>query len=389
MYLNKLNFTYYLILMLFLAVNLLDNSYINLQQKEASVMEFSFCFAIMNITFLTAYYYADCVKSERITWIMALFFCLFAFWDTDFFTFRRGFYTNFISAKDPLYEQISDFAFDSYTLFRFLVWGTALYLYKCICKRFELSYNISIYIFIFFFLLTFSYARVSLAMACFFYGLSFMIKPNNINLPRRAFSIMILFLLAFWAHRSILVLICISPISLIPLTKKRLFLLLLLLPIFVFVLNIIVNHFLVAESVSSSFSGSAQHYVKLKTEMNFNWKYSLMIYLRNISFYIATCFLIWKLIIRNIDNADCYIYKLLTITIVILIIASSFFIISGSVGFGLFIIGYRYLYMLGIPLCTLLAYAYENNYCSKRSVNLILIPSLLYSEGFILGKILA
>lgn len=320
---------------------------------------------------------------------MVLIFCLFAFWDTDFFTFRRGFYTNFVSAKDPLYEQIASFAFDSYTLFRFLVWGVALYIYRCICKRFELSYNISIYIFTFFFLLTFSYARVSLAMVCFFYGLSFMIKPDCNSISRRAFIIVIFFLLAFWAHRSILVLILISPISLIPLTKKWLYLLLLIIPVFVFVLNITVEHFLAAESVTGTFSSSAQHYVKLKTEMNFNWKYSLMIYLRNSSFYIAVCFLIWKFVIQNMGNADCYVYKLLTITFVMLIISSSFFIISSSVSFGLFIIGYRYLYMLGIPLCILLTYAYENNYCSKRSINWILIPSLLYSEGFILGKIFA
>lgn len=51
MYLNKLNITYYLILTLFLIVNLLGNSDVNLQQKEASAMEFSFCFVMMNITF--------------------------------------------------------------------------------------------------------------------------------------------------------------------------------------------------------------------------------------------------------------------------------------------------------------------------------------------------
>ena len=55
---------------------------------------------------------------------------------------------------------------------------------------------------------------------------------------------------------------------------------------------------------------------------------------------------------------------------------------------GLWVIGYRYLYMTGIPICIIITYMYQTKLLSDKALKFILLPSLLYAELFIFGKIL-
>ena len=78
---------------------------------------------------------------------------------------------------EPIYGFIIRIVNRNYLLFRIIVWGGAFLLVGLTFKRFEINQNVSIFLLVTAFLLTFNYARATLAMACYYYGLSFLIKP--------------------------------------------------------------------------------------------------------------------------------------------------------------------------------------------------------------------
>jgi hypothetical protein len=132
---------------------------------------------------------------------------------------------------------------------------------------------------------------------------------------------------------------------------------------------------------------AAEHYANIEVEMEYNWKFTLMRYLRFSSFYITMAYITWKIAFsadsKLISNN---IKRLATISLGILIFAVSFMLLPT---WGAEIIGYRYLYMLGIPVCIILSYFGTNKISKPRTIFILLILALMYSEGFILGKVLS
>ena len=132
---------------------------------------------------------------------------------------------------------------------------------------------------------------------------------------------------------------------------------------------------------------AADHYANITVEMTYNWKFSLMRNLRFFSIYIACAYIVWKTIYYDSSKyISIYIKKLSTFCIGLLIFSVSFLTVPS---WGADIISYRYLYMLGIPLCLIITYLATNGFASYRTIILLLILAFLYSEGFIFGKILS
>ena len=356
-----------------------------------ALSEFWFNFILMNAIFLLVYFLRKYPYPRKISWAMVLIFCLYAFWDTDYFSFANNFYSGLENFRDPLYQYISIFSLKSYIIIRFWIWGIGLLLVYHTAKRYKLHENTMCYIFTVFFMLTFSYARVSLGMALYFYGLSYLIIRDNTDALKRMTIIIITFILAYTAHRSILLLILLSPLALLKLTKKKVILILCFLPLIViaikYTLSGIISGALLRES--NEFTQSAQGYAASKIEVAFNWKWQLITTLRYWSFYIALVCILWVFFFRKgakIESAE--MQSLLTITLSIEIIAITILSIGGNKLLGLWVIGYRYLYMAGIPLCLLLTYVSQKKLLNNKAINKILIVPLLYAELFIVGKIL-
>lgn len=361
-----------------------------LHQEEATWGQYLINFLLMNIIFFMTYINQKKSYPVQATWIATLIFCLVAYWDTDFFTFRHTFFTELKDFRDPLYTYLRAVSFDSYTIFRLIIWGSALYLFKKTIDRFEISRNIAIYIFTIFFLLTFSYARVSLGMAMYFYGLSFIIKPNQYN---RFWSIVIGLVFigcSYFGHRSLLALILLTPLAYVKLNKK-VFIAIVVVGALASGLAAILLSDLTAGTtqLSNDFGGAgeaAEHYANIEVEMEYNWKFALMRYLRFSSFYITMAYITWKIVFsadsKLISNE---IKRFATLSLGILVLALSFLLLPT---WGADIIGYRYLYMLGIPICITLSYFGTNKISKPRTIFILLILALMYSEGFILGKVL-
>lgn len=362
-----------------------------LMQEEATQNQYIINFVLMNFVFLIAYLNKDKCYRVMFTWFMILIFCLYAFWDTDYFSFRYIFHTELKGFRDPLYYYLGEVSFGSYTIFRLLIWGTALYLFKKTIDRFKISSNIAAYIFAVFFLLTFSYARVSLGMAMYFYGLSYLIK-----LPQkdRFWSIVwgLLFIgCSYYGHRSLVALILLTPLAFIKLNKKSFFAItivgILASSLAATLLSDLITGSLILGNDFGGAGEAAEQYANIEMEMEYNWKFTLMRYLRFSSFYIAIAYFIWKIAFsddsKHIPNS---IKRLTTISLGILIFAVSFMVLPS---WGAEIIGYRYLYMLGIPVCIIMSYIASNKLCKPRTVSLLLLLAFLYSEGFIFGKIIS
>lgn len=358
---------------------------------KIEISEFVFCLILMNFIFFTCCYKLNSNRPVYGIWYLIVVFCVFAFWDTDYFSFARDFLST-TDFRDLLYHSIRELSVKTYSLFRLIIWGTALMVFYKIVTFYDLNKNIAIGVFSFFYLLTFSYARVSLAIVLYFWGLSILISEKRFE--NKLLLVFMIYFFAFAAHRSILVPILLSPIAFLDLNRKKSVILLVATPI----LAVIINHFAINYLLqlfsnsgdTSNFSISAQKYLKLSTEMDYNWKFTLIKILRNYSFYILNIYLLWKFILKR-DN-DCLptsLKRLLTVTTFISCFASVFLIGAGSTGLGLSIIGYRYLYMTGIPLVILLSYSYQQEYCTTKDLVLLLLFPFVYSESFIIGKILS
>ena len=356
-----------------------------------ALSEFWFNFILINIIFFLLYNWRGAKQIHYSSWWLVVFFCLVAFWDTDYFSFARIFYEEIEEFRDPIYKYISSVCFGSYIIFRFIIWGGALYLVYRTSVRLKLNRNKFIYIFAVFFLLTFSYARVSLAMALYYYGLSLLIISDRRSKLSRIMYVGIIFIIAFWAHRSILLPILLTPLIYIHLTRRKILLTLIILPVFFigikYILgNIIEGVLLIGES---AFTESAVGYASSQITMEFNWKWEIITTLRYYSFYLSMLIILWKCYFKKITiEIPKHIQQLITITTAIMIIAVAILIIANNNLLGLWVIGYRYLYMTGIPTCLILSYLNQRKLISNKQLNWILLLPFLYSELFILGKII-
>lgn len=355
-----------------------------------ALSEFWFNFIIMNLIFLLVSRYKFHSPEKKELWLAVLFFCLYAFWDTDYFSFARVFYEGLANFRDPIYYYISKISFCSYIIFRLWIWGISILLVRDTAKRFNLEQNNFCYVFTIFFLLTFSYARVSLGMALYFWGLSFLLIKDDVFF-NRFLKIIVSFIFAYWAHRSMLVLVLLTPLAFIKLTKKKIIFLVILLPLIVLGIRIVLGNIIAGTLLSgeNEFTHSALGYAQSAIKVSFNWKWRLITTLRYWSFYIALIYILYVFFFKNKwEYSSPEIQSLLTFTLFLVIIAVTILIIAGNKMLGLWVVGYRYLYMAGIPISLIISHLYQSDILQEKELRFLLLPAFLYAELFIFGKIL-
>lgn len=350
---------------------------------------------LMNLLFFVSFIYRKSRRFNLMPWILFLSLCVFSFWNRDYFGLREEFLDPTKKGfRDFLYPYLVDFSFDSYSVFRFYIWGAAILAYYEVSKRFKINSNIAIYTLSIFFVLTFSYARASLGMAMFFWGFSYLIIDDQ-KLPVRLSKAVVLYGFAFMAHRSMAILIAISPVAmLLSLNKRNMMILVALLP----VLGVVISKVLDYSSAGGDFGGegmesfskSAKSYSTLKNVVEMNWKFALVSNLRTYTIYAAAVLIAYYFLKKRINRLIPQEMKKLSIqAILIVFIAAIIAVVALDNQFGLNVVSYRILYMAGIPLSLLLAYSYQYNLIPPKVVNALLIATLIYDEGWILGKILS
>lgn len=366
---------------------------IGLLQTEATQDQYILCFLLVNAIFLITYILKDTRNKNVVSWILLLIFCVFAPWDPDYFSFAEGFYTSLKDFRDPLYYYISQISLGSYSIFRFIIWGLALFLLHKTIKRFNIHKNTALFIFSISYLALFAQMRGSLGLVSYCYGLSLLLMNNNNN--RSTTSIIgILFIgLSYFGHRGMIVPILLTP--LIFLKPKRIYILALMIvgitlaQIAESLLSSISTGELVLNA-NSALSGAEEglvSYAKKESVVTYNWKYTLTTELRRHTYTVLFIYCLWMCFFsKKRDQLSDSIKRLMLVCCGLFSIGISFVLVGNL---GSILMGERFLFYLGVPLCIVLTHIREKRLCRPSMFYLVLLPGFLFIELFIFGKILS
>lgn len=275
---------------------------------------------------------------------------------------------------EPIYGIFIHFVQANYLMFRVLVWGLALLLFTLTAKRFQSGTFLSLFVLFSVFITTFAYARASLAMSIYFFGLSFLCQPLR-KIPKIGYFIGIIIIISsYFFHHSILIMIALTIVILIPINKYTITILFLMMPLIVYFGNQAFINILSSNNFTDEISNKLNTYST--REQSVGPSAILINTLEYASYYIPAIVLFYKFYFssdRKRIIIERYIYRLGKVTLSIIIFATIFlfFGLKNQVFF------YRILYFSYIPLIILLCSAYMHNIIRYKTFKLIILFGLL------------
>lgn len=332
-------------------------------------------------------------KNVLFLWVLIVLFCIFSYFAGDWFHYRLILPYLDMSFSEPVYYYFAELSGRNYLVFRLLVWGLATFFVCVACMRLNLNGSLAAFVFIWFFLPTFCYARASLAMASYFCGLSFFTGKSHRRLPLIDICLgLLLIVSSYFFHRSFLPIIVATPLVFVKFNRWTIVLLLLLFPVFLaamrYSLNQMATDMFFEGDDFESFSEAAQGYAMQERRV-YNWKYALVSNLKNVGFYLPFFYIIIraKFSSKRIAMPFC-LEKMISIAIVILVVSTSFFVLSYTDNTSQ-VLGYRYLYMLGLPSTFLLTYLLQMQLVTKKKSLILMSLAWLSTILLIVGKLFA
>lgn len=221
-------------------------------------------------------------KYTNILLIGCLIFCIYNKTEGDYFhyeTFLKDIVTfKLTDTFETPYMYLISIIGNNYFLFRLFIWGAALLIYKRILQIVKLDYDLTISLFILFTLIAFAYARISLALAIFFWGATII----NVNIEARSYFKSItgfcLIALSLLFHKSMffpcllfLFLLCLK------MNRRRMLLLLFLFPLAVYFMNNHLENILLMESGVSEMNRGLGYLATKKTPLGLSMSVSLIL----------------------------------------------------------------------------------------------------------------
>ena len=267
---------------------------------------------------------------------------------------------------EPIYGYIIQFINKNYLLFRLIVWGGAFLIVIRTFKRFNLNINMAVFFLVAVFLLKFNYARASLGMSCYFFGLSFLLRPKKTKKILNIVVVALFFWGAYEFHHSLLPVILLTIAAYFPLDKPIFTILLIitvpLLASYVFSHLNLLSHFINEENLRK-FEG----YVQKETgPANFFGQISNII---QYGAFILPLGIDILSVFKNQKKVEIPIRRLLRITIAIVLFSLMFLFMSLPST----VFTYRYLFMTLIPITIISVYLYQNFMIKRRLFSLILL----------------
>ncbi len=336
-----------------------------------------------NVTLYGNPKYYGRLKGGRTTWI---FFCFFLFvltwWlNTDYYGYAN--YAQFGDVDfnfNPLLELevggqfIASIVNGDWLGFRVGVWGTALILFVLTLRRFELNVQHGLFILFLMYYNIFCYGRVTLAMAIYFYGLSFLCKPLKNNLFSIIIGVLLIYCCHFF-HRSAILMIVLTPMLFFASFRKwfktNRYMILLL---FVILMGIVVG----IEGLYSigGLDDKTQHKLEMYEQREMA-KANILGVIGEIidytSYILPNIVLIYYLFKLRKGVLPLYITRLMIVGLSIFVTSIAFYF-SGEGQFTLF---YRVLFMTMIPVSLVLTYMHTEGIISRKNLILIFLPALL------------
>ena len=347
-------------------------SMIDINVTECSKGMYLFCF-IFYLFIVLKYWksytreFVDRRRSVMFRFLVVLY-VLLSFYNGDFWH-----YQSYVKFNDPLYQPselyyvwLAEFVNHNYLLFRFFVWGLALFLILRTAKNFKIHQESFLFFFFTLYISIFDYARVSLALALYFLGISKILSPQKGN-----FIMGVLIMISsVLFHNSIIPLILFSILLVLPFNKSIIVILFILLPTLTgFIDAILMNLIGLDVTGLEEITYKLNHYNQLEgTEYSILEKFR--IFLVYLTFYIPFALCTYVIHFKNESNIFPYfitqIYKILYL-IVLLATCCLFLNTENNVLF------YRYLYMAMIPISVLVVYLKEYKYISNKCYKYLLL----------------
>ena len=312
--------------------------------------------------------------------LLVLFFLLhllFAFDGGDFYHYYIHVLFEDYSTMEPVYSIIGRLVGNNYLLFRLIIWGTAFFLFFQTAKRFGLDPYKTTYLLYLMFITVFDYARATLGMAFFFFGMSFLCVPSY---RHRFLSYLLGYLFIFASvmfHRSLLFCVAISFIVFIPLNKKTIILFLIILALSIPVLNSILSYILSGSLITDvSINEKMAEYAQQEAIRQFSRYEWIRRYLHYATFFIPVIVCYFKLLGKEDQVSDPSRYHSMVMLFLIAFGIQVLAVSSLILDLESFVLFYRYLYMSMIPIVILLCYMRDEQLISSKLFMSIILLAL-------------
>lgn len=275
---------------------------------------------------------------------------------------------------EEIYLEIGKLTNRNYLLFRTIVWGGAFTLYCWTAKRLQVPVFYATILLCCSYIILFTYARATLAMAVYFFGVSFLCKPIK-NKKLLSYIIGAVIIYASWTfHNSAIVMIVITIILLMPLRKWSIALILIGIP---FIATIAKEYFyeimIIAEESESAVGERMSRYSH--SEGGSTISQTILNVFKYSSFYIpiiiSTITIFTK---NNIKKIPVHIIRLYKVAFGIIFMASILYLFGAS----FYVMFYRVLFMAMIPVCLITTALYKEGYISKKQFKWCYMPGMIF-----------
>lgn len=327
-------------------------------------------------------------SSRKSRWLFFIFFLLFSVTytiDADFFHYKE-IVANTREVLDygleKVYQELILWLNNDYLGFRIVVWGLALVIYVLTAKRLKIDVKVSLVLLFVLFGSVFSYARVTLACAVYFFGLSLCVESEKKAKNRIAkFALGIgLIVTSFFFHRSMIVLIALTPVGLIDMNKTKFYITLVASPIIIYVVQSLAGDILALAEMDDVISRRIDLYNGYEAGQA-NWK-GVIGSVTYYGTYAISLFVISRALLSNkrpvripsIMRLMSYLLALVYISLIMLIVMG-----------GNDIYTHRYLKMTIIPISLLMTHCYMNKLISEKELAVVLFIGI-FSRYWALAK---
>lgn len=353
--------------------------------QESSVGTSIYCLCFYLVIFVSNYRYLKypfkipVSKNRRKTTLFLIVFFLVAHcMQGDFFSLMHRVY-DYSSVPgvwnfgEEIYHKIGLAVHKNYLLFRIIVWGGAFTLYCLTAKRMNVSVYYAAVLLLVTHSIIFAYARVTLAMAFYFWGLSFICNPIR---KSKWFSYVIgicIIIISMEFHRSAIIMVCMTGMLFIPVRKWTIVLMLLLIPLFLNFFNDLLLNIAQSENTNEIIAQKIQHY----SDRDFQQGISgiLISFLEYVSFYVP--FILSAICIfckNNKGKIPVELFKMYKVTIGLVIVSLTFNVLGSSyVTFS-----YRILFMSMIPLTLTVVRLFQCNLMNYKHFSLCVYSGFSY-----------
>lgn len=364
---------------------MLESSFFDFPMTESSIWTESYCLSIYLLVLISNFksglthpFSCRINHDKQIITVIVIGFAIITFCELgDFYHLMKHLRTNGFTEDSTnfgveyIYGVIGSIVDKNYFLFRTIVFGGAYALYCKTAKRFGISnYYAALFMYISHAVL-FTYARATLAMSIYFYGLSFICVPYKKNkLLGYVFGATLIFLCKEF-HTSTLILIILTPTLFLPFRKWSILLLLISIPTVAVIFKDYFEGFIESGLADDYLSHKFDRYVERESSIGI--ARIIIDTLSYSTFYIPLLFSTIIIFFKNTYSIiPSNIFTLYKVTFSLMFVSASFLFFGET----FYTFYYRTLYMSMIPLMIIVLRLYKDGYMSKKTLLLCVLPGI-------------